>query len=173
VKFVFLVLFISSIHLTANACDDISGTYLSEDPKLQRTYVIEQKNCSFVLKLNNHGALPDPDYVQADNIAYDRSSKNFTNDGHVINPFLLADKNSHRFLRAYSAQNKLIVNSLSVSFGKSISDCKEQLGIQENCSFLQIVLSKDADGNLLETQNGYRYFSGNHQPIYIQYKKIK
>jgi len=172
-KFISIVLFLNLVQLTANACDDISGTYQSEDPKLQRTYLIEQNNCSFVLKLNNHGALPDPQYVRADNIAYDRSSKNYTDDGHVINPFLPADKNSHRVLRAYSSQNTLVVNSLFASFGKSISDCKEQLGIQDNCSFLQIVLSKDANGNLLETQNGYRYFSGNHEPIYIQYKKIK
>ncbi len=43
---------------------------------------------------------------------------------------------------------------------------------QNRCRFLQIVLTKNADNTLFETQMGYFYSGGNHIPIYIHYKKI-
>lgn len=178
---IFSLLLCSLLASPAFACDDISGTYESTDKSIgKRVYTITQNGCDYKLQLNNAGANVDPDIVRADNAAYDRSQPNFDSNGHVISPFRPLSSSSTGLFRATSGANSLYRNNVDarpyvtnhVWSSVPLSTCQEQFGLQVGCSFLQIVLTKNADNTLLETQNGYRYYSGNMVPVYIHYKKI-
>lgn len=169
----FLAMTVSSYAAHAVTCDDLSGVYQSTDKGIgTRIYEIQQNNCEIKMKLNNAGADVDPDILRADNAAYDRSQANFSNDGHVINPFLPATSNSTRIERAFFLGGVLYINNLD-AYSIPLSQCKEQLGVQSNCWFRQHVFAKDSAQSLLETQNGYLYGDHGHIPIFIHYKKIK
>ena len=156
-------------------CDDISGKYQSTDPKIgTRVYTIQQNGCNYTLQLNNAGALLAPDQVKADNVAYDRSQSNYGDKGGIVDFFRPLAANSTGYFRAYQVGAALYLNDIKAWSGKApLSTCKEQFVLQDNCGFLQIVLTKNTDGSLLETQNGYAYFGGNHHPYYIHYRRIQ